>query len=107
MRQSKAILSNLLLAVYLPLLMFASFHVHPSSCCNADAKQASSSTVLQEPECLICQFLQTPFEESSQGMASIILPEAKVATVSWNDEIFSSFSPSSSSRAPPVLLPIL
>lgn len=93
MRRSKAVISNLLLVVYLPLLMLALLHEHPSSCCNAATQQASAPLTLHSVDCLICQFLQTLCDEASQVTASIALPVSFVEAVNPTGVAVSVFLP--------------
>lgn len=104
MKRSKIQIARMLLAVYLPMLLLASFHVHHPACCNESTQQTSSSMVWQEEDCLLCQFLQMPCEESPQILATVVLPVIVVEAVDLDDCIVTTFSTPYSSRAPPVLL---
>ena len=96
MKRCKVKIAYFLLAVYLPMLLLASFHVHTSPLdCNGVANERHTSE---------CQFQQLVYEDALQVSVTFILPEIEVNVQPFTVEEQSVFEISSLSRAPPVLL---
>ncbi len=93
-----------LLAVYLPMWLLSSFHVHPNPLgCNGVANERHSSE-LDGDDCLLCQFQQLAYDETPQVAVTVIQPELVVNAVPYIVDEQSIFEPHFFSRAPPVLL---
>ncbi len=104
MKQRRANIALLLLAVYLPLWLLASFHTHEHhGACNGMACEQQTSD-LDGDNCLLCQFQQLSYEEAPQLNATVFLKGMEVEAVPAEPATMSVSIPSFSSRAPPVLL---
>ena len=104
MKRCKVIIAYFLLAVYLPMWLLSSFHVHPNPLdCNGVANERHSSE-LDGDDCLLCQFLQLAYEETPQVVVTVVQPELEAHTVPYIVDEQSIFEPHSLSRAPPILL---
>ena len=104
MKRRKVIIAYFLLAVYLPMLLLASFHVHTNPLdCNGVANEGHSSE-LDGDDCLLCQFQQLVYEETPQVVVTVVQPELEMNAVPYIVDKQSIFEPHFLSRAPPVLL---
>ena len=104
MKRSKVKIAYFLLAVYLPMWLLASFHVHTNPLdCNGVAEERHSSE-LDGDDCLLCQFLQLAYEETPQVVVTVVQPELEMNAVPYIVDKQSIFEPHFLSRAPPVLL---
>jgi len=104
MKRCKDKIAYFLLAVYLPMLLLASFHVHTNPLdCNGVANERHTSE-LERDDCLLCQFQQLVYEDALQVSVTFILPEIEVNVQPFTVEAQSVFETCSLSRAPPVLL---
>ena len=105
MKRGKKISAYLLLALYLPMLMIASFHTHQSaSCCGSSTEQTTPSEDTQHDGCLLCQFMQTPYDQAPIIFSPVVLPKTVVIESEPADEVMRVYTSSVSLRAPPVLL---
>ena len=93
-----------LLAVYLPVWLMSSFHVH--HCLwdnnNTPAEQRSADSV--EDHCLLCQFQQLVYETTTPSTTVVVMPETIMEFAFTNNDVVSVCEPVSPSRAPPFLL---
>ena len=104
MKRYKSKIALFLLAIYLPMWLLSSFHVHAYPSDNAEAAEEQHSSFMDEDGCLLCQFQQLAYEESPQVVVLVILPETKVESNPMVQDALSAFEQTFSSRAPPVLL---
>ncbi len=104
MKRYKNKIALFLLAVYLPMWLLSSFHVHAYPLKAADAIEEQHSSIMDEDGCLLCQFQQLAYEESPQVVVTVNLPETRVEPIPMVQDVASAFEQPSSSRAPPVLL---
>ena len=104
MKRYKSKIALFLLAIYLPLWLLSSFHVHAYPWDNAEATEEQHSSIMDEDGCLLCQFQQLAYEESPQVVVTANLPETKVESNPMVQDVVSAFGQTFSSRAPPVLL---
>ena len=104
MKRYKNKIALFLLAIYLPMWLLSSFHVHAYSTNDADAVEEQPSSIKDENGCLLCQFQQLAYEESPQVVVTVNLPETRVEPIPLIQEAASAFEQPFSSRAPPVLL---
>lgn len=93
-----------LLAVYLPMWLLSSLHVHHYHSDNNGTPTEQRSTDTDEDGCLLCQFLQLVYEEPQQCVVRVVIPETKFEAVPLDNGIVSVLEPAFSSRAPPFLL---
>lgn len=94
-----------LLAVYLPILLVASFHVHTAPLPNSNVNQTEAvTTELDGSDCLLCQFLQLPYKEAVPVSLSVNLTEMKASEQLVSALKLSVTGQTPSLRAPPVLL---
>ena len=92
------------MAVYLPMLLLASFHVHSNPLEHNGVANERHSSELEGDDCLLCQFQQMVYEDTPQVSVTFILPEIEVNVQPFTVEEQSVFETCSLSRAPPVLL---
>ncbi len=92
----------LLLAVYLPMWLMASFHVHTDSSCIVADERPTSKT--HDDDCLLCQFQQQVYEDTPSESIVVVLPEKKVEVKPYIVDEPKAIESYFSSRAPPVLL---
>ena len=92
------------MAVYLPMLLLASFHVHSNPLNHNGVANERHSSELEGDDCLLCQFQQFVYEDTPQVSVAFILPEIEVNVQPFTVEEQSVFETCSLSRAPPVLL---
>ena len=104
MKRYKNKIALFLLAIYLPMWLLSSFHVHAYPLKECDTAEEQHSSVRDENGCLLCQFQQLAFEESPQVVVTVNLPETRVEPIPLIQEAVSAFEQTLSSRAPPVLL---
>ena len=95
----------LLLAIYLPVWLLSSFHVHAHELIDNDVEcEHHSSGDVDEDNCLLCQFQQLVYSETPQVVVTVSRHEIKmVANPSYRGDV-SAFRNTLSLRAPPVLL---
>ena len=93
-----------LLAVYLPMWLLSSLHVHHYHSDNNGTPTEQRSADSGEDHCLLCQFLQLVYEEPQKFVVRVVRPETKFEAVPLDNGIVSVFEPAFSSRAPPFLL---
>ena len=104
MKRCKVKIAYFLLAVYLPMLLLASFHVHTNPLdCNGVANERHTSE-LEGDDCLLCQFQQLVYEDTPQVSVAFTLPEIEVNVQPFTIGEQSIFGTHFLSRAPPVLL---
>lgn len=104
MERCKAKIAFLLLAVYMPIWLLASFHVHPCLSAHDHVANESHASDLEDDDCLLCQFQQLFYEDTPQASVMVTLPEAIVETTPMKSFALSVFDQKFLSRAPPVLL---
>ena len=95
----------LLLAIYLPVWLLSSFHVHAHELIDNDVEcEHHSSGDVDEDNCLLCQFQQLVYDETPQVVVTVSRHEIKMeANPSYRADV-SAFRYTPSLRAPPVLL---
>ena len=93
-----------LLAIYLPIWLLSSFHVHANPLKHTDAVEEHHSSEVDEDGCLLCLFQQVAYEETPQMAVMVNRPEIKVKAVLTDESSFGGFELNFLSRAPPVLL---
>lgn len=106
MRRCKTKIALGLLAVYLPMLLLASFHVHVESLSTNGIRTQATNNVseLDGSDCLLCQFLQLAYEASPSILTSVCQPEFLADEQTVATTVFTTFHTFVSLRAPPVLL---
>jgi hypothetical protein len=104
MKRYKSKIVLFLLAIYLPMWLLSSFHVHAYPLKDAETTEEQHSSLMDEDGCLLCQFQQFAYEESPQVVVTVNLAETKVESNPMVQEVVSAFGQTFSSRAPPVLL---
>ena len=104
MKRYKNKIALFLLAIYLPMWLLSSFHVHAYPLKECDTAEEQHSSVRDENGCLLCQFQQLAYEESPQVVVTVNLPETRVEPIPLIQEAVSAFEQPFSSRAPPILL---
>ena len=104
MKRYRNNIALLLLAIYLPMWLLSSFHVHTCPSDNAEAAEEHHSSTMDEDGCLLCQFLQLAYEETPQVAVTVIQSETMLEPIPVVHEVVTTFEQSFSSRAPPVLL---
>ena len=104
MKRYETKIALFLLAIYLPMWLLSSFHVHTYPSNDTEAAEEQHPSIMDEDGCLLCQFQQLAYEESPQVVVTINLPEAKVESIPMVQDVVSAFEQTFSSRAPPVLL---
>ena len=103
MKRYKTKIALFLLAIYLPMWLLSSFHVHAYSLRDNVVEEQQSSEV-DEDGCLLCQFQQLAYEESPQVVVTFSLPDTMVEFIPMVQDVVSAFEQILSSRAPPILL---
>jgi hypothetical protein len=103
MKRCRAKIAYFLLAVYLPMLLLASFHVHSNPLDHNGVANERHSSELEGDDCLLCQFQQLVYEDTPQVSVTFILPEIEVNVQPFTVEEQGVFGTCSLSRAPPVL----
>ncbi len=93
-----------LLAVYLPMWLLSSLHVHNYHLDNNGAPTEQRPADTDEDGCLLCQFLQLVYEEPQKFVVRVVRPETKFEAVPLDNGIVSVLEPAFSSRTPPFLL---
>ncbi len=94
----------LLLAVYLPMWLMASFHVHTDATCHGAASTERHSSEQCDDNCPLCQFQHQFYEDVPQESVTVDLPEREVDVKPYVFDEPAVFEPLFLSRAPPVLL---
>ena len=92
------------MAVYLPMLLLASFHVHANPLDHNGVANERHSSELEDDDCLLCQFQQLVYEDTPQVSLAFILPEIEVNVQPFTVDEQNVYKACSLSRAPPVLL---
>ena len=92
------------MAVYLPMLLLASFHVHANPLDHNGVANERHSSEVDEDNCLLCQFLQLVYEDTPQVSVTFILPEIEVIAQPFTVGEQFIFETNFLSRAPPFLL---
>ena len=105
MKRYRTSLACLLLAIYLPIWLLSSFHVHAHELIdnNVECEHHSSGDV-DEDNCLLCQFQQLVYSETPQVVVTVSRHEIKMAADPLYRADVSVFRYILSLRAPPVLL---
>ncbi len=93
-----------LLAIYLPIWLLSSFHVHAYPLKHADSVEEHHSSEVDEDGCQLCLFQQVAYEETPQMAVMVNRPEIKVKAVLTDESSFGVFKQNFLSRAPPILL---
>ena len=104
MKRYRTILACFLLAIYLPMWLLSSFHVHVHESPDHDVECEHHSSEVDEDGCLLCQFQQLVYEETPQASLTLTLPETIVETAPMKSEVLSVSDNLILLRAPPVLL---
>ena len=104
MKRCKIGIACFLLAVYLPMWLLASFHVHFNPLENKGLSEERQTTELEGDDCLLCQFQHLVYEDTPQVSIAVILPEILVNILSFSADEQEVFGTCFLSRAPPVLL---
>lgn len=104
MKRYRVKIAYFLLAVYLPMWLLASFHVHTHYSAYERIAHEQPDSDLDGDDCLLCQFQQLFYEEAQQGFVMVSLPEANLETASTKVFVLLAFEQGFLSRAPPVLL---
>jgi len=104
MKRCRVKIAVFLLAVYLPMLLLASFHVHANPLENKGLSTEHHASELEDDDCLLCQFQQLVYHETPQVSVTFILPEIEVNVQPFTVDEQSAFETRFLSRAPPVLL---
>ena len=95
----------LLLAIYLPVWLLSSFHVHAHELIDNDVEcEHHSSQEVDEDNCLLCQFQQLVYSETPQVVVTVSRHEIKMVANPLYRADVSAFRYILSLRAPPVLL---
>ena len=92
------------MAVYLPMLLLASFHVHSNPLGHNGVANERHASELEDDDCLLCQFQQLVYEDTPQVSIAFILPEIEVNVQPFTVDEQNVYEACSLSRAPPVLL---
>ena len=103
MKRYKTKIALFLLAIYLPMWLLSSFHVHAYSLRDNVVEEQQSSEV-DEDGCLLCQFQQLVYEEAPQLYVTFSRPEIKMVADSFYCADVSASEYILSLRSPPVLL---
>ena len=104
MKRYRTSLACLLLAIYLPIWLLSSFHVHTHESIDHNVKCEHHSSEVDEDGCLLCQFQQLVYDETLQVVVTVSRHEIKMeANPSYRADV-SAFRYTPSLRAPPVLL---
>ena len=93
-----------LLAIYLPVWLLSSFHVHAHPIDDHHAAEEQPSSEMDEDGCLCCQFMQLFYEDTPQASVTVSLHETIVETAPIKSEVLSVSDQLILLRAPPVLL---
>ena len=104
MKRQKNKIALFLLAIYLPMWLLSSFHVHAYPSRDADAVDEQHSSIMDEDGCLLCQFHQLAYEATPQVVVTVDLPETMMESIPMVQDAVSVFEQPFSSRAPPVML---
>ena len=104
MKRCRVKIAYFLLAVYLPMLLLASFHVHSNPLDHNGVANERHSSEVDEDNCLLCQFLQLVYEDTPKVSVTFILPEIEVNVQPFTVDEQNVYEACSLSRAPPVLL---
>lgn len=104
MKRQKNKIVLFLLAIYLPMWLLSSFHVHAYPLKECDRAEEQHSSVRDENGCLLCQFQQLVYEDNPQVVVTVNLSETVVESIPMVQDAVSAFEQTLSSRAPPVLL---
>ena len=104
MKRCRVKIGYFLLAVYLPMLLLASFHVHSNPLDHNGVANERHSSEVDDDDCLLCQFQQLVYEDTPQVSIAFILPEVEVNVQPFTVDEQIVYKPCSLSRAPPVLL---
>jgi hypothetical protein len=104
MKRYRTSLACFLLAVYLPVWLLSSFHVHVQESIDYNVECEHHSSEMDEDGCLLCQFQQLVYEEAPQLYVTFNRPEPKVVANPFYCANISASEYVLSLRAPPVLL---
>lgn len=104
MKRYRTALACFLLAIYLPVWLLSSFHIHSHESIGHDVECEHHSSEVDEDGCLLCQFQQLVYDETPQVVVVVDRVEAKVEDEVTVETAVSAFKLILSSRAPPVLL---
>jgi hypothetical protein len=103
MKRHKTNIALFLLAVYLPMWLLSSFHVHAHPLNEHQVSEEHHSSEMDEDGCLLCQFLQLAYEEAPLVVVTVNRTETQMESVPRVQAVVSAFEQTFSSRAPPVL----
>lgn len=103
MKRYRTNIALFLLAIYLPMWLLSSFHVHAHPLNDYQVAKERHSSEMDEDGCLLCQFQQQAYEEAPQVVVTVSRPETLMESVSRIQAVVSAFEQTFSSRAPPVL----
>ena len=106
MERYKTKIAKLLLLVYLPMVLLASFHVHYHNHCVGFHSEEENHTTLQIDfnDCPLCQFLQLVYDDAETEQYTVVLPEVVLDVELYSFDITCLSYSSTLSRAPPFLL---
>ena len=104
MKRFRTALACFLLAIYLPVWLLSSFHVHAHPLNDHQVAEERHSSEMDEDGCLLCQFQQLVYEEAPQLYVTFSRPETNVVANPLYYTIISASEYVLSLRAPPVLL---
>lgn len=93
-----------LLAVYLPVWLMSSLHVHHYLWDKNDTPAEQRSADSDEDCCLLCQFQHLVYEEPAQLIVTVVRPETQMEVSLIDRNVVSDCEDVFSSRAPPFLL---
>ena len=104
MKRCRTALACFLLAIYLPVWLLSSFHVHAHESIIHEVECEHHSSEMDEDGCLLCQFQQLVYDETPKVVVVVDRVEAKVEDEGTVEATVPAFKHILSSRAPPVLL---
>jgi hypothetical protein len=93
-----------LLAVYLPVWLMSSLHVHHCLWDNNDTPAEQRSADSDEDCCLLCQFQHLVYETPTPLADVVVMPETEMEFALTNSDVVSVCESLFPSRAPPFLL---
>lgn len=93
-----------LLAVYLPVWLMSSLHVHHYRLDNNNTPAEQRSADSDEDCCLLCQFQHLVYEEPAQLIVTVVRPETQMEIALLDSDVVSVCESLFPSRAPPFLL---
>lgn len=107
MRQNNKLIALYLLVVYLPMWLLSAFHVHTERDVYrnvANEQQTAASSEYNEDGCLLCQFMQQPYEETPHVALQVSLPVLPNQETLSTQKVASAFEGVQAPRAPPFCL---